>query len=288
MSVSNWMQPGWGMKQVARIMTVDPATRKIEAALKDGAMIHVKVWEVPTVFRWPLEGEIWTVRKDNGYWALDARYQNPHDDLSRVEAYEPGDTVIDGTVNIDYLDVYSDLSVGGDLAVEGSVTVEGDLTVTGVIHLPTGIVVPYTFTSAPDGWLPLNGDPVTTTHSSLRNLLVAEGSPWGTSSGNPLLPDMRGRTIVGIGQGTALTLRSLGGNGGAETHVLTEAQIPSHTHPEFGMQTVGGGGIQWNVQAVNQWVSAQVQLFTTTGATGGGLEHPNMQPWLALNYIIKT
>ncbi|RVT91402.1 hypothetical protein EOD42_22365 [Rhodovarius crocodyli] len=44
------------------------------------------------------------------------------------------------------------------------------------------------------------------------------------------LPDMRGRAVVGAGQGTGLTARALGSTFGTETHVLTYAQMPQHDH----------------------------------------------------------
>lgn len=44
------------------------------------------------------------------------------------------------------------------------------------------------------------------------------------------LPDLRGRTACGIGQGTGLSNRYLGSYTGAEQHTLITTEIPSHTH----------------------------------------------------------
>jgi hypothetical protein len=42
--------------------------------------------------------------------------------------------------------------------------------------------------TAADGWLMFDGQAVTTSYAALRELLIAEGSPWGVSGSDPLLP----------------------------------------------------------------------------------------------------
>jgi hypothetical protein len=56
------MQQGISSKQRVKILTVDAASRRVEAILKDGTAIQVAVWEVPILFRWPKEEEWWTAR----------------------------------------------------------------------------------------------------------------------------------------------------------------------------------------------------------------------------------
>jgi hypothetical protein len=90
MAVSDWMKPGYSMKQRVKIMTVDPATRRIEAALKDGAMIQVAVWEVPPLFTWPQVDEYWTVYKENGYWMLGSKMVAIEDETKQIEDLDPG------------------------------------------------------------------------------------------------------------------------------------------------------------------------------------------------------
>lgn len=107
-------QRGYGPKAACRIITVDPATRRIEGALRDGAMVQIKAVEVSTVFRWPLEGEIWLIRQDDGYWVLDSRMENPQDGLGDVTELNPGDTKITGNTRI-----------AGNLTVDGTVSFAG-------------------------------------------------------------------------------------------------------------------------------------------------------------------
>jgi len=75
------------------------------------------------------------------------------------------------------------------------------------------------------------------------------------------LPDLRGRTVIGTGQGPGLTNRDLGEVVGVEQQTLTTAQMPAHTH---GLPP-----------------SADM-----TDVTGGSQPFSNMQPSLAMNYLI--
>jgi hypothetical protein len=72
---------------------------------------------------------------------------------------------------------------------------------------------------------------------------------------------------------------TLGANGGAQSHQLTVAQMPVHTHPlASGLIAVSGlaAGTQWNQGG-----------STTTGNAGGDTAHPNVQPTFIVNKIIK-
>ena len=85
-----------------------------------------------------------------------------------------------------------------------------------------------------------------------------------------------GRTIVGVGRSEELTERTLLERGGSETHTLTIAEIPPHTHSG----NIGTGGASFEHHQFNDrppltgWNS-------TTGSTGGGETHNIMQPFVA-------
>jgi microcystin-dependent protein len=105
--------------------------------------------------------------------------------------------------------------------------------------IPTGFgPIPWSRTSSPIGWTFADGRTLFSNSGldALRALYIAEGFPFGQDgSGNPKLPDMRGRTAAGVDNmgGTAasrLTGATLGAALGAETHALTTAQLPAHSH----------------------------------------------------------
>ena len=102
------------------------------------------------------------------------------------------------------------------------------------------------------------------------------------------VPDLRGRTPVGVGTGTAsdATAWALAAKRGAEGHVLTEAQLPSHTHA-VGYITFSDG------QQAGDDLGLTPYGFTSTGTrptspTGGGTAHNNLQPSLGMNFVIRA
>lgn len=135
------------------------------------------------------------------------------------------------------------------------------------------------------------------------------------------LPDMRGR--VGVGKdnmgGTAANRMTaagagidgtvLGKSGGTETHTLTSGQIPAHTHTastnSAGAHThtsnlsPTGNQFTGSTTAVAPDGTTNVAGITTTSAgahshtvtvdanTGGGGAHPNVQPSIVRNVLIK-
>lgn len=95
--------------------------------------------------------------------------------------------------------------------------------------LPAGVMVEFPGVNVPTGWMWADGSlQLIVTYP---NLYAALGTKWGgdgiTTFG---LPDTRGRTGVGAGQGTGLTARTVGQAGGEETHIQTPAEMPAHTH----------------------------------------------------------
>jgi microcystin-dependent protein len=115
-------------------------------------------------------------------------------------------------------------------------------------------------TSVPQGWANCEGQilPIIGNETLFSVLGTTYGGDGRTTFG---LPDLRGRTAIGEGQGAGLSDRRLGTKTGENYVTVNEAQMTSHSH------TLPGSG-------------------NTTGNTGGSQPHPNMQPSSALNYII--
>lgn len=85
------------------------------------------------------------------------------------------------------------------------------------------------------------------------------------------------------GSGVAGT--GLGASGGAETHVLSLAQIPAHTHTAYIPN--GGATVSTDIHENSAGVITSYSAVAS-GSAGGGAAHPNVQPTLVLNYIVKT
>jgi microcystin-dependent protein len=115
--------------------------------------------------------------------------------------------------------------------------------------IPAGALMPYAGAAAPTGWLLCDGSAVSrTTYAALFAVLsTTYGVGDGSSTFN--LPDLRGRVIAGqddMGGSSANRLTGLSGGvdgdtlgaaGGAESHTLTSAEIPAHTHPATSTST---------------------------------------------------
>ena len=121
--------------------------------------------------------------------------------------------------------------------------------------LPRGSIIMFNGSVVPAGWLICDG-----------------------SSGTP---DLRGRFILGAGQGIGLTNRGLAQTGGTETHTLTIDEMPSHSHT---------GPKRWGIAQVNFGSGADSDGGggSWTSSTGGSQPHNNMPPFYVLYYIMKS
>jgi microcystin-dependent protein len=133
----------------------------------------------------------------------------------------------------------------------------------------------------PTGWLVCNGQTVSRT--TYASLFAAIGTTWGVgdSSTTFALPDARGR-VLAHANGSSFVF---GASTGAESHTLTTAEIPSHSH------LCSGQGVDNALVPVGYYGAfspvGNAQPFSTD-ATGGGTAHANIQPCLVGYHLIKT
>ncbi|WP_374374530.1 phage tail protein [Dongia sp.] len=157
--------------------------------------------------------------------------------------------------------------------------------------VPAGIVAWTGAASAPLGWIFGYGQEIS--RSGYAALFAEYGTTHGAGNGTTTfrVPDLRGVTIAGkddMGGVAAGRLTNpsttiggidgsvLGAIGGAETHSLTANQNGPHTHPAGVATSNGSAGA--GPGATN----------STTGVSGAGHGHNNVQPTIILNGIIKT
>lgn len=91
-----------------------------------------------------------------------------------------------------------------------------------------GEIRPYAGYTAPPGWLLAQGQ--TLSRNDYPALFAVLGYNYGGSGDSFRLPDLRGRTLVGAGQGSGLENYTVAQTGGLEKVRLDVGQLPTHSH----------------------------------------------------------
>lgn len=110
------------------------------------------------------------------------------------------------------------------------------------------------------------------------------------------LPDLRGRTALGTGQGPGLPNYPQGQKAGQTTVTLSTNTMPAHTHtfaPRASTSDADSNKPEGNFPAQTGTPSYHSTADANEGAgvttnTGGNLDHDNMSPYTAIYYIICT
>ncbi len=149
---------------------------------------------------------------------------------------------------------------------------------------------------APRGWAFCDGQLLPVAQNTALFSLI--GTTYGGDGRTTTaLPNLQGRAPMHPGRGPGLTARSLGEKVGVETVTLSEAQLPSHSHTARGATTPPTAGAPTNTSAMTRSSGGTVYHSNTTSnlvdlasqtlsTTGGSQAHTNLQPFLAINFII--
>jgi len=179
-------------------------------------------------------------------------------------------------------------STGQALIFDGTNWTPTTLSSTGVA---TGTVVAF-INTVPTGYLELVGGNIS--RSTYSTLFSYVGTLYGNGNGSTTfgLPDARGRTIIGAGTGSGLTLRTLAATLGAESVALISGNNGPHTHAplsanRFSVANAAGGTLAFAMNAVGGFINA-TGLDTTTASSGSGTAHENMQPSIVFRWAVKT
>jgi microcystin-dependent protein len=189
--------------------------------------------------------------------------------------------------------------------------------------VPVGTVSQTARASAPTGYLICDGSAVSRTTYS--DLFDAIGTAYGVGDNSTTfnIPNLKGKVPVGR-DSSQTEFDTLGETGGEKTVALSEGNLPSHSHSMAHTHTFSGTTSSdgnhahntWNLYTVAagggavmtgapgdgrgnatdaQGTHSHTYSGTTsgsssanTGSVGSGTAHNNLQPYVVLNYIIKT
>ncbi len=128
-----------------------------------------------------------------------------------------------------------------------------------------------------------------TTTGSQSGTHTATQCPYGVGNGSTTfnLPSLSGVLAVGKDQ-TNSAVAGLGQTGGAGTTTLTTTQLPAHTHTMGSARAVSGGAQNLGYATVGYDGTGDLTLSGVTGSAGTGSAFSILNPYLALNFIIKT
>ncbi|HMH42747.1 MAG TPA: tail fiber protein [Pyrinomonadaceae bacterium] len=143
------------------------------------------------------------------------------------------------------------------------------------------------FNFAPKGWAQCNGQflPINQ-NQALFSLL---GTQFGGNGQTTFaLPDFRSRIPIHMGSGFII-----GQNGGQESHTVTQAEMPAHTH----LLQANKLGADVNVLSGNLFGQVSGGIYgnpsnlttilpSTITNIGGSQPHENRQPFLVLCFVI--
>ena len=152
---------------------------------------------------------------------------------------------------------------------------------------------------APRGWAFCQGQLLSIAQNTA--LFSILGTTFGGNGTTTFaLPDLRGRSPVGVGQGPGLSAIQLGEIAGQENVTLLTSNLPAHNHPincdNTGSSSPQPSGLIPGI-AGDRTTSMNIYSGSTAnatmnpqmvGLTGGGIAVGIRDPFLGINFIIAT
>ena len=159
-----------------------------------------------------------------------------------------------------------------------------------------GQVIAVGFNFAPVGWELCAGQLLDINQNAALFQLL--GTTYGGDGVSTFaLPDLRGRSVMGAGQGPTVQNYVQGQLGGSEAVTLNASEIAGHSHAlmaatspasaaDPGPTMVLGATPVGDEVYSSAGANATLASGAITAAPGGGTPHENRQPYTVVNYII--
>lgn len=174
----------------------------------------------------------------------------------------------------DFENWFENGDVGVSFAIEESEKMIETCKIMNFNPFPVGIIFPFGSSIVPDGYLLCDGSSKLTV--DYPELFAVIGYEYGGSGGAFNLPNLVNNVAIGSGD-----LYDIAATGGEINHTLIESEIPSHSH------TIPLTATTLAIEPGEVTVLTPIPIFTqNTGDTGGDGSHNNLQPYLAVPYII--
>lgn len=194
------------------------------------------------------------------------------------------------------LDALRDMILDDNWEQVGTVTVadavQAATTMYWSIDTMIGMVFPYVTANQPDNSLVCDGAEYL--RADYPELYAALDSAYIVDADHFVVPDLRGRSPIGAGDGDALTYRAVNAIGGEETHVLSGGEMPVHSHLDAGhihsihshitLPVVAPGELP--VSCPNPLPESTSGGNAAIGNAGGDTAHNNMPPWVAIKWAV--
>ena len=146
----------------------------------------------------------------------------------------------------------------------------------------------FSFSFAPKGWALCNGQllPINQNQALFSLLGTTFG---GDGRVNFALPDLRARAPIHVGSG-----HIVGERGGEESHTLSIAELPEHTHALHATSSNASAAVPsaslGYARSGSQMYGEPANLVSmapqAVSNVGGSQAHSNMQPFLTLSFCI--
>lgn len=148
------------------------------------------------------------------------------------------------------------------------------------------------FNFAPNGWAFCNGETIAISQNTALFSLI--GTTYGGDGVTTYqLPNLESRLPVHMGSDNQGNNYVIGELSGVEEVTVLTSQLPAHNHAlraaaAAGTETSPAGAV-WAESALEQFstVSPTGAFGATMTQTGGSQPHNNLQPFLAINYVIS-
>jgi prepilin-type N-terminal cleavage/methylation domain-containing protein len=150
--------------------------------------------------------------------------------------------------------------------------------------LPIAASIEGYWSTPPSGYLLEDGSAVSRTTYS--DLFAAIGTSYGAGDGSTTfnVPDSRGRLTVNISAADA-EFNTIGEKYGEKTHIVSQAEMPAHSHQQYVTANTGGVAIRKDFSA--DAAGGIYPQGINTGSNGGGAARNNIQPSIAKVFAIK-